>query len=106
MTIPAEAYRAVMFLLFILAGVILWRMARGKNRWDFVDMFLTHKDGVQVADRQAFVLMGAFFASTVWGTMLTMEGKLTEWFTMAYLATWAGSHFGSRWLRAKEDEKK
>lgn len=97
-----DHYKLAMLIVLLLALLALLAIHRGTSEWRFTDLLMTHKAGRPVADRQAFVLVGAFFVSSVWGTGLVLDGKLTEWFFIGYMVSFAGSHFGSRWLRVKE----
>ena len=103
MTLPLWAYQSIMFLLFILAGLLLYKVNRGDNDWRFVDMLLTYKAGKPIADRQAFMLLGGWAVLTAWGTYKLVAVKdMDEWFVLLYAAYCAGSYGYSRLLKSKE----
>lgn len=101
-TLPAAVFAGVMGLLILLALVLLWRLGRGRHPWAFADMLVsTTRTGEVKADRQAFTHLGAFLVSTGWGTYLTVNGELTEWFFNGYMLAWGGAYLASRWLKMK-----
>lgn len=96
-----DYYHWAIVILTLLALFALLAISRGSASWKFSHMLMTKKDGADVADRQAFVLLGSFFVSTVWGTVMVLQKAMTEWFFIGYMVAWGGSHFGSRWLKMK-----
>lgn len=105
MTVPLWAYQIILALLFVLAGLLLYKMNGSEHDWRIADMFTTYKGGRAVADRQAFMLLGGWFVLTLWGTYWLVAAKeLSEWFAMLYAAYCAGSYSYSRWLKSKEEK--
>lgn len=99
-----DHYHWAIIILTAMALFVLVAITRGSEGWSFKAMLMTHKEGRPVPDRQAFVLLGSFFVSTVWGTVMVLQKAMTEWFFIGYMMAWAGSHFGSRWLKAKGEK--
>ena len=105
MTLPLWAYQAILGLLFVLAGLLLYRVNRGGHPWQFADMLTTWKDGKPIADRQAFMLIGGWFVLTAWGTYWLVSAKeMSEWYVVVYAAYCSGSYGYSRWLKSKEEK--
>lgn len=100
MTVSLEGAVMSIGLLAILLILVRMHYAVG-SEWRFTPMLMTHRNGVAVPDRQAFVLLGAFYFSTLWGSVLVLKGQMSEWYFAGYMLAFAGSHFGSRYLKVK-----
>lgn len=78
-----------LYLAILLTAVLcLYRGHRGGNvdLWDVIKA--TGKDGKVHTDPRKLFEAGAFVVSTVGFSHMVIQGKLTEWFVMFYLAAW------------------
>ena len=64
--------------------------------WDYVTS--TDRQGRTRFDPRKSFEFGAFWCSTVWGSILVYKDSMTEWFFIGYMAAWTAA----RYLRDRE----
>lgn len=63
--------------------------------WDYIT---STKDGEVRFDGRRTFEFGSFWVTTAWGSVLIYKDQFTEWFFLAYLATWTTA----KYLRDRE----
>lgn len=59
--------------------------------WDYITS--TDKQGNTRFDPRKTFEFGAFWVSTVWGSVMVYQEKFTEWFFVGYMSAWVAARF-------------
>lgn len=98
---PKNLWAIMTGIMFIGAMFSLIKAHFNKeNEFDLIKLLAYDSDG-KMSDSKAR-LNGAFVVMTWAFVFLTMQGKLTEWYALIYVAAWVTDRIAARSAKLKE----
>lgn len=90
MTLEQLAVAGYLVMLLWIAVCLSWGHRTGKvNLWEIVTT--TDRNGIRRTDGRKLFEAGAFVVMTATFVLISVTGRLTEWYAFVYVASWVAA---------------